>query len=575
MNAPRKRDENGEPNAIASRDFIRSIIDEDLASGKWGGKVVTRFPPEPNAYAHLGHAGAAYLNFRLARDYGGHFNLRFDDTNPLVEEQQYADAIAEDLAWIGVDWKGRILYASDYFAQMHEYAVRLIRTGKSYVCDLSADQTRAYRGTLKASGQNSPYRGRSVEENLDLFERMRQGEFPDGSRVLRAKIDMTHPNLNMRDPVMYRILQAKHYRTGDAWCIYPSYDWAHGLEDSIEGVTHSCCSIEFENHRVLYDWFLDQLDIHHPQQIEFARWGLPYTVVSKRWILPLVEGGHVSGFDDPRLPTIRGLRRRGYTPESIREFFDRLGVSRTPATADPALLEYCVRQDLNRRAPRLMAVLRPLKLVIDNYPEGQTEELRAVNNPEDDSAGTRVVPFSREVYIERDDFMEDPPRKFYRLAPGREVRLRYAYFVTCTEVIKDADGEVTELHGTYDPASRGGDSPDGRKVKATLHWVSARHAHDIEVRLFDRLFTRENPLDVEEGKEYTDYLNPASLEVLTDCRAEPAVRDHCPGANVQFERQGYFCVDPDSGGGRLVFNRTVTLRDTWAKVQKQRGGRQE
>jgi len=561
-----------EKEPTGSLNFIEEIIEEDVRQGKNGGRVHTRFPPEPNAYAHLGHAGAALLNYRLAQRYGGEFNLRFDDTNPLVEEQEYADAFIEDLAWLGLDWGDRLFYSSDYFEQMHEYAVQLVRQGDAYVCDLSADEMREHRGTLTEPGTNSPYRNRSVEESLDLLARMKAGEFPDGARTLRAKIDMSHPNLNMRDPVMYRILHATHYRRGDAWCIYPSYDWAHGLEDSIEGVTHSCCSIEFENHRVLYDWFLDRLGIFHPQQIEFARFNVTYTLTSKRKLLKLMHAGRASGWDDPRLATIRGMRRRGYTPEAIRDFFDRIGVSKAPATADAALLEHCVRGHLNRVAPRVMAVLRPLKVVLTNYPEGQAEQLEAVNNPEDESAGTRMVPFSRELYIERDDFMEDPPRKFYRLAPAREVRLRYAYFITCQEVVKDASGEVVELRCTYDPATRGGDAPDGRKVKATLHWVSAAHALDAEVRLYDRLFATEDPEDLPEGGDLMDNLNPDSLEVVA-AKVEPSLAGAAPGYRCQFERLGYFCVDPDTAADRLVFNRTVALRDTWAKIRKQQKGR--
>ena len=548
--------------------FIEEIIEEDIRQGKNGGRVHTRFPPEPNAYAHLGHAGAALLNYRLAQRFGGKFNLRFDDTNPLVEEQEYADAFIEDLAWLGLDWGDRLFYSSDYFEKMYDYAVQLIRQGDAYVCDLSADEIREHRGTLTKPGTDSPYRNRSVEESLDLFARMKAGEFPDGARTLRARIDMAHPNLNMRDPVMYRILHAAHYRRGDAWCIYPSYDWAHGLEDSIEGITHSCCSIEFENHRVLYDWFLDRLGIFHPQQIEFARFNVTYTLTSKRKLLKLMQAGRASGWDDPRLATIRGMRRRGYTPEAIRDFFDRIGVSKAPATADAALLEHCVRDHLNKVAPRVMAVLRPLKVVLTNYPEGQSEELEAINNPEDTSAGTRMVPFSRELYIERDDFMEDPPRKFYRLAPGREVRLRYAYFITCQEVVKDAGGEVVELRCTYDPATRGGDAPDGRKVKATLHWVGAAHALDAEARLYDRLFATEDPEDIPEGGDLMDNLNPDSLEVVA-AKVEPSLAGAEPGHRCQFERLGYFIVDPDTTADHLVLNRTVTLRDRWAKIRKQ------
>jgi len=549
-------------------DFIRAIVEEDLRTNKWGGRVVTRFPPEPNGYLHIGHAKSICLNFGIAAEYGGVCHLRFDDTNPMTEEAEYVRAIQEDVRWLGWDWGEHLYYASDYFEQMYQYAVQLIKAGKAYVCDLSPEQIREYRGTLTEPGKESPYRNRSVEENLELFERMRAGEFPDGSRTLRAKIDMASPNMNLRDPVMYRILHARHHRTGETWCIYPTYDWAHGLEDSIEGVTHSICTLEFEDHRPLYDWFLDQLNVHHPQQIEFARLNLTYTVLSKRKLLRLVQEGHVRGWDDPRMPTICGMRRRGYTPEAIRDFCNRIGVAKFNSTVDVALLEHCVRTDLNKRAPRKMAVLRPLKLIIDNYPEGQVEQLEAINNPEDPSAGTRMVPFSRELYIERDDFMEDPPKQFYRLAPGREVRLRYAYFVKCTDVVKDANGEVVELHCTYDPATRGGNAPDGRKVKATLHWVSVPHAIKAEVRLYDRLFTKENPDDVEPGQDFTANLNPNSLETLSECWLEPSLADAKPGSRYQFERLGYFCVDPERcADGSLVFNRTVTLRDTWAKIR--------
>ncbi|MGB3088208.1 MAG: glutamine--tRNA ligase/YqeY domain fusion protein, partial [Phycisphaerae bacterium] len=541
---------------------------EDVRAGKWGGRVVTRFPPEPNGYLHIGHAKAIHLDFGVAAEVGGRCHLRFDDTNPTREEAEYVEAIQEDVRWLGFDWGEHLYYASDYFEQMYEYAVQLVKQGKAYVDDLTADEIREYRGTLTRPGRESPYRDRSVEENLDLFERMRAGEFPDGSRVLRAKIDMQAPNLNLRDPVMYRILHAAHHRTGDAWRIYPTYDWAHGLEDSIEGVTHSLCTLEFENHRPLYDWFLDALGVHHPQQIEFARLELSYTVMSKRRLGELVAEGRVGGWDDPRMPTLGGLRRRGCTPEAIAEFCRRIGVAKFNSRIDIRLLEHCLREDLNRRAPRVMGVLRPLRLVIDNYPDGQTEELEAINNPEDPSAGTRKVPFSRILYIEREDFMEHPPKKFYRLAPGREVRLRYAYFVTCTDVVKDESGEVVELHCTYDPATRGGDSPDGRKPKATLHWVSAEHALEAEVRLYDYLFTKENPDDVAEGEDWKSNLNPNSLEVIPDAKVEPSLAGAAPGTRCQFERQGYFCTDPDSAEGRLVFNRTVTLKDTWARIQK-------
>ncbi len=549
-------------------DFIRAIVAEDAKTNKWGGRVVTRFPPEPNGYLHIGHAKSICLNFGIAAEYGGLCNLRFDDTNPIKEEEEYIESIKQDVRWLGFDWEDRLYYASDYFEQMYQYAVQLIKAGKAYVCDLAAEQTREYRGTLTKPGKDSPYRNRSVEENLNLFERMRAGEFPDGSRVLRAKIDMASPNLNLRDPVMYRILRATHPRTGDAWCIYPTYDWAHGLEDSIEGITHSICTLEFENHRPLYDWFLNELGVYHPQQIEFARLNLSYTVMSKRKLQQLVQQGHVSGWDDPRMPTICGLRRRGYSPQAIRNFCKRIGVNKFNSTVDIALLEHCVREDLNKTSPRVMAVLRPLKVVIDNYPADKVEELEAVNNPEDASAGTRKVPFSRELYIEREDFMEEPPSKFYRLAPGREVRLRYAYFITCCDVVKNATGEVVELHCTYDPATRGGDAPDGRKVKATLHWVSAAHSLKAEVRLYDHLFTKENPDDAGESEDFKSNVSPNSLETLVSCRIEPSLAGATPLSRYQFERLGYFCVDPDSSEGKLVFNRTVTLRDPWAKIQK-------
>jgi glutaminyl-tRNA synthetase len=549
-------------------DFIRQIVVDDLRTGKWGGRVVTRFPPEPNGYLHIGHAKSICLNFGIAAEFGGRCHLRFDDTNPEKEEQEYVNSIIEDVHWLGWDWGEHLYYGSDYFQQMYEFAVQLIKKGKAYVCDLTSDEIREYRGTLTEQGKDSPHRNRSVEENLDLFERMRKGEFPDGSRTLRAKIDMAHPNLNMRDPVMYRILHVSHHRTGDKWCIYPMYDWAHGLEDSIEEITHSICTLEFENHRPLYDWFLDELGVYHPQQIEFARLNLSYTVMSKRRLLKLVQDGHVKGWDDPRMPTISGLRRRGFSPESIRNFCKIIGVNKFNSTVDITLLEHCVREDLNKTSPRVMAVLRPLKVIIDNYPQDQTEEFEAINNPEDASAGTRKVPFSRELYIERDDFMAEPPKKFYRLAPGREVRLRYAYFIRCTDVIKNDKGEIVELHCTYDPVTRGGDAPDGRKVKATLHWVSAGHSLDAEVRLYDHLFIKENPDDVPEGEDFTANLNPNSLKVLTGCKVEPSLKDTKPLQRFQFERLGYFCVDPDTIEGRLIFNRTVTLRDIWAKIQQ-------
>ena len=549
-------------------DFIRDIVTEDCRTGKWEGRVHTRFPPEPNGYLHIGHAKSICLNFGVAREFGGKCNLRFDDTNPVKEDQEYIDSIKEDVRWLGFDWEDRELYGSDYFEQFYEWAVELIEAGKAYVCDLTGDEVREHRGTLTEPGRDSPYRNRPVEENLDLFERMRAGEFPNGSRTLRAKIDMAHPNLNMRDPVMYRIVHATHPHVGDKWCLYPTYDWAHGQEDSIERITHSICTLEFENHRPLYDWFLDQLGIYHPQQIEFARLNLTYTVMSKRKLLGLVKDGHVRGWDDPRMPTICGFRRRGYTPEAIRSFCDRIGVAKFSGTIEINLLEHCLREDLNKRSPRAMAVLHPLRVVIENYPEDQVEEMEAINNPEDAAMGTRKVPFSRVLYIEQEDFMEDPPRKFYRLAPGREVRLRYAYFVTCTDVVKDADGQIVELRCTYDPATRGGDAPDGRKVKSTLHWVSAAHAIEAEVRLYGHLFTKENPDDVAEGEDFTANLNPNSLEILSDCQLEPSLAGAKPGDRYQFERLGYFCVDPDSTDEKPVFNRTATLRDPWAKIQK-------
>ncbi|MCD6344224.1 MAG: glutamine--tRNA ligase/YqeY domain fusion protein [Anaerolineae bacterium] len=550
-------------------DFIRTIIDEDLRTGKFGGRVHTRFPPEPNGYLHIGHAKSICLNFGIAEDYGGKYNLRFDDTNPTKEEEEYIQSIIKDVYWLGFDWEDRLFFASDYFEQMYEYAEQLIQAGKAYVDDLSAEEIRAYRGTLTKPGQNSPYRERSIAENLDLFKRMRAGEFADGSRVLRAKIDMASPNLNMRDPVIYRILHASHPRTGDAWCIYPMYDFAHGLEDSIEGITHSICTLEFEAHRPLYDWFLDELGIYHPQQIEFARLNLTYTVMSKRKLLHLVQRGDVSGWDDPRMPTLSGLRRRGCPPEAIREFSSRIGVAKSNSTVDVAFLEHCIRQDLNERAPRVMAVLEPLKVVIDNYPEGQVEEFEADNHPQKPEMGTRQVPFSRELYIERADFMEEPPRKYFRLAPGREVRLKHAYYITCVGVVRDEQGAVVELHCTYDPESRGGATPDGRKVRGTLHWVSAEHALDAEVRLYEHLFTKENPYEVEEGADFTANLNPNSLQTLTSCKVEPSLARAAPGSRYQFMRQGYFCLDPvDSAGGARVFNRTVSMRDTWAKIQR-------
>jgi glutaminyl-tRNA synthetase len=550
--------------------FIRDIIEKDIKEGKHGGRVHTRFPPEPNGYLHIGHAKSICLNFGLAAEYGGLCNLRFDDTNPSKEEVEYVDSIMEDVRWLGFDWEDRLFYASDYFEKLYEYALMLIKKGKAYICDLSADQIREYRGTLTEPGRNSPYRERSVEENLDLFERMRKGEFPDGSRTLRAKIDMSSPNLNLRDPVMYRILKASHHRTGDKWCIYATYDWAHGQSDSIEGITHSICTLEFEDHRPLYDWFIEQLGIFHSRQIEFARLNLSYTVISKRKLLQLVEEGHVTGWDDPRMPTISGLRRRGYTPESIRDFCERIGVAKKESTVDIALLEHCLREDLNRRAQRMMVVLNPVRLIIDNYPEDKVEELDAVNNPEDESMGTRKILFSRVLYVEREDFRDDPPKKWFRLAPGREVRLKHAYYVTCTDVVKDEQtGEVVELHCIYDPESRGGWTKDNRRVKGTLHWVSAAHAFPVEVRLYDNLFSKEDPGDVGENADFKANLNPKSLEIVASCQAEPGLKEAKPGDRYQFLRQGYFCVDTlDSKPGRPVFNRTATLRDTWAKIER-------
>jgi glutaminyl-tRNA synthetase len=550
-----------------SLDFIRTIIAEDLRSNKHNGRVVTRFPPEPNGYLHIGHAKSICLNFGVAAEnVGGVCHLRFDDTNPTKEDVEYVDSIQEDVRWLGFDWGEHLYYASDYFEQLYQYAVQLIKAGNAYVDSLSADEIRDYRGTLTAAGRESPYRDRSVEENLDLFERMRAGEFADGEHVLRAKIDMASPNLTLRDPTLYRIRNVPHHRTGNQWCIYPMYDFTHCLSDAIEGITHSLCTLEFENNRPLYDWVLDTLKVEpHPQQIEFARLSLTHTLMSKRKLLRLVEEGHVTGWDDPRMPTLSGLRRRGYTPEAVRNFCEHIGVAKRDSTVDMALLEHVIRDDLNRRAPRVMAVLRPLKVVIVNYPEGQTEELDAVNNPEDAAMGTRRVPFSRELYIEREDFLEDPPRQFFRLAPGREVRLRYAYFITCVEVIKDETGEVVELHCTYDPATRGGNAPDGRRVKATLHWVSAAHALQATVRLYDHLFATPDP---DAAADVTEALNPHSVEVLTACQVEPSLAAAAPGSRYQFERQGYFCVDTvDSTPEALVFNRTVSLRDTWARIQ--------
>jgi glutaminyl-tRNA synthetase len=549
-----------------SRNFIQQIIDADRAAGKHGGRVHTRFPPEPNGYLHIGHAKSICLNFGLAQEYSGKFNLRFDDTNPTKEEQEYVDSIIDDVRWLGGNWEDRLFYASDYFDQLYEWAVQLINEGKAYVCDLSADAVREHRGTLTQPGKNSPYRERSVAENLELFERMRKGEFPDGTRTLRAKIDMAHPNLNMRDPVMYRIKHASHHRTGDKWCIYPSYDYTHGQSDSIEGITHSICTLEFENHRPLYDWFCEALQIHHPQQIEFARLNLTYTVMSKRKLLQLVQEKHVSGWDDPRMLTIRGLRRRGYTPQAIRAFCERIGVAKFNSTIDMAWLEDAIRDDLNVRAPRVMAVLRPLKTVITNYPEGEVESLEAANHPQDPAMGTRTLPFSRELYIEADDFLEDAPKKFFRLSPGREVRLRYAYFITCTDVVKDQAGNIVELQCTYDPATRGGNAPDGRKVKGTIHWVSAPHAVTAKVRVYDHLFKTEFPDEAPEGRTFLDNINPNSLTEINDAKLEPSLAVAKPGEHFQFERLGYFFADPqDSKSGQPVFNRTSTLRDTWAK----------
>jgi len=555
--------------AAPGSNFIRMIIDSDLETNKYEGRVHTRFPPEPNGYLHIGHAKSICLNFGLARDYNGLTNLRFDDTNPTKEEQEYIDSIIADVRWLEFDWADRLFYASDYFEKLYEYAVALIKTGKAYVCDLNADEVRDYRGTLTEPGKDSPYRNRSVEENLDLFTRMRAGEFKDGTRTLRAKIDMSSPNLNMRDPVIYRILHATHHRTGDKWCIYPMYDYTHCLSDSFERITHSICTLEFEDHRPLYDWVLDVLNVYHPQQIEFARLNLTYTIMSKRKLLQLVQQKYVSGWNDPRMPTISGLRRRGYTPASIRTFCEKIGVAKRDSMVDVALLEYCIREDLNKNAPRVMGVLRPLKVVIDNYPDNLVEEMDAVNNPEDPAAGTRKVPFSKVIYLEQDDFREIAPKKYFRLALGQEVRLRYAYFIKATHVVKDEKtGEILEVHCTYDPATRGGDSPDGRKVKGTLHWVSAAHAIPAEVRLYDRLFTVEDPSGQKDAN-FTDFINPNSLEVLINCQLEPRLANAKPGERFQFERNGYFCVDADdSKPGKLVFNRTVTLRDTWAKIEK-------
>ena len=552
-----------------STDFIRQIIESDLANDKHQGRVHTRFPPEPNGYLHIGHAKAITISFGIANDYGGLYNLRFDDTDPVGESTEYVEAIKKDVRWLGFDWQDREFYASDYFEQLYQYAIQLVQNNEAYVCDLSPVETSQYRGIWTEPGRESPYRNRSAEENLDLFERMRAGEFEDGSRTLRAKIDMSSPNMNLRDPVMYRILRAHHYRLGDAWCIYPTYDFTHGQSDSIERITHSLCSLEFENHRPLYEWYLEKLDIYRPQQIEFARLNLSYTVMSKRKLSQLVEEKWVTGWDDPRLPTLSGLRRRGYTPESIRDFCSRTGIAKSDNLVDISLLEHCLRQDLNKKANRVMAVLKPLKLVIENYPDDQNEELEAVNNQEDNNKGKRKIPFSKQLYIEQDDFMENPPRKFFRLSPGQEVRLMHAYYVTCKDVVKDQEtGEIVEIICTYDPETKGGWSKDGRKVKGTLHWVSAKHAIPAEIRLYDRLFSQENPNRVDVDQDYKDYLNPNSVELLTDCLVEPSLAGGQPGDSYQFLRRGYFCIDQDSNDQQLVFNRSVSLRDTWAKVQK-------
>jgi len=577
MNPPHPPSEAGEKAVAASpspapSNFVRDIILEDLKTNKHNGRVQTRFPPEPNGHLHIGHAKAICIDFGLADEFGGHTNLRFDDTNPEKEETEYVESIKADVNWLGFQWDG-LFYASDYFDQLFEWAVRLIKDGKAYVDDLTAEEIRKHRGTLTEPGKDSPYRNRPVEENLNLFERMRAGEFPDGSRTLRAKIDMASPNLNLRDPVMYRILHAEHHRTGNKWCIYPMYDYAHGQSDSIERVTHSLCTLEFEDHRPLYNWFIQQLGIFPSRQIEFDRLNLTYTLLSKRKLLQLVQEGRVSGWDDPRMPTLGGIRRRGYTPEAVRNFCGAIGVSKTNGSIELAMLEHFVREDLNKRAPRVMAVLRPLKVVIDNYPENQVEEMDAVNNPEDASAGTRKVPFSRVLYIEQDDFREDPPKGYFRLSPGREVRLRYGYFITCTGVVKNENGEVVEVHCTYDPATRGGNAPDGRKVKSTIHWVSAPNAIDAEVRIYENLFTKENPGEVEEDQDFTANLNPNSLEVITHAKLEPSLANVVVGSRYQFERLGYFCVDLDSKPGKLVFNRTVALKDTWAKVEKKQGAK--
>ena len=559
--------ENG--NTTADSNFIRQAIEEDIDSNRFDGRVHTRFPPEPSGYLHIGHAKAICISFGIAEDYDGLYNLRFDDSNPITEEHEFVEAIKRDVHWLGFDWEDREFYASDYFETLYEYAVKLIELEKAYVCDLTPEEIRDYRGTLVTPGKDSPYRDRSIEENLTLFHSMRDGEFPDGSRTLRARIDMASPNLNMRDPVMYRVLRAPHYRHGTNWCIYPTYDFTHGQSDSIEGVTHSLCDVQFEDHRPLYDWFLESLEIYQPRQIEFARLNLTYTVLGKRKLKILVEGGHVNGWDDPRLPTLSGMRRRGYTPESIQDFCNRIGVSKADNLIEIGQLEYSIRNDLNLHAPRVMAVLNPVKVIIDNYPEGQVEMLDADNNPEDENAGTREMPFSREIYIERDDFMEDPPKKFYRLAPGREVRLKHAYYITCDRVVKDeTTGEVVEIHCTYDPETRGGWAEDGRRVQGTLHWVSAEHAVDAEVRLYDTLFTEREPENASNGTDWIEFLNPDSLKILNNCKVEPSLVGASPESRYQFLRIGYFCVDPDTTSDKLVFNRTVALRDSWAKIQK-------
>ncbi len=559
---------NTDKNTIKTN-FIKEIINEDMKTGKYEGRVHTRFPPEPNGFLHIGHAKSIAINFGIANEYGGKCNLRFDDTNPTKEEEMYVKSIIEDIKWLGYDWENRLYFASDYFEKFYEYAVQLIKNGKAFVCDLNAEEIREHRGTLIEPGKESSYRNRSIKENLDLFERMRSGEFPNGARTLRAKIDMSSSNLNMRDPVIYRILHAKHHNTGDEWCIYPMYDWAHGLEDSIEKITHSICTLEFEDHRPLYNWFLNELDVYHPQQIEFARLNLSYTIMSKRKLLELVEENHVFGWNDPRMPTISGMRRRGYTSTAIRKFSERVGIAKRANIAEIDLLEFYIREDLNKNSERRMAVINPLKVVVENYPEGKMEELEAINNPEDESAGKRKIPFSKEIYIEKSDFMENPPKKFFRLGLGREVRLRYAYFITCTDVIKDESGEVIELRCTYDPETKGGSAPDGRKVKGTIHWISAEHAINAEVRLYDRLFNHSNPAGAKENDDFKAFTNPNSLEIKNNCYLEPSLKNAIPGDRFQFERIGYFCVDRyDSSSDKLVFNRTATLRDTWAKIQK-------